>query len=826
MGGKKKKGLFGGVKLPKIKIGKDLGLKAVGKAVGNVAKVATKAVKDTGTAVGKGVGDTVSQVGRTVKDKGTIEAGKNVTRETKKGMEVAAPILTQLAGNALTGGAYGAISSLGNMAQSGKFDLGQAGSAVGSLAGFSPTMMQALQGGTALAKGDFKGAALAGLGSLGSSGGQNFLSSLTGGSGGGSPLISALTNPNALKLATSAISGDKRGLASGLAGYAGFGDTTQNLVGALASGDKKGIAQGLGAAMGLSPELSRALSGAATGNNRDIAMGLLGSTGYMDPKRLQAIDELSGGKFSMDRLQTATQGLLPDMGLGGGSSGADSGGGSDWLKSLQNLGAGFSTGDYVPDAVKGLSTSGMLPFSTSGILPSISNPLSGMGLDLGAGGKGSENTAAIKDYFSNMFGGDNFQAGRVPAGEQLPEEQGFFDQATDAVGNFIGGNQAAIGTGLGALGAGVGYKQYEQNWNVRKDMQAKQRKLLEEAGVDFQKMKYDPARYEEYKQFLSDRIAGGGIGAKEKQMQQEGDIRAGRSAAGQRAAALEQAARTMGGSAGGSGSALAAALAGGQSAMDTQSQTNLAREASAQENLEQSLARKSGLSTQATKEESDLASSQADYRLRQLAQRGAVVDKESLLREELGARQEDLAKGLTGFAQTALNQYESPQAREKRKKMEALASQKAKEEEAYRKAMAQAELDLKRGQRPQTTTPPPAQQTTTTPPQQTAPAPQTTPPPPKKPVPPPAGPSQSQVNQALNRGSYVIKQGDSLSKRYKDLGYNSWQEAYDANKDLIGDNPNLIKTGSSLRRKDELTDKRVSTPAQTMNKKYTGSNIA
>ena len=349
------------IPVPKITVGKDLGLKAVGKAVGNVATAATKAVKDTGTAVGKAAGDTVSQVGRTVKDKGTINAGRNITRETKKGMEIAAPILTQLAGNALTGGAYGAISSLGNMAQSGKFDLGQAGSAVGALAGFSPTMMQALQGGTALARGDLKGAALAGLGSLGSAGGQNFLSSFAGsgaGGSGGNPFLSALTNPNALRLASSAISGDKKGLVSGLAGYAGFGDKTSNLLGSLASNDKRGIASSLGGALGFGEDMSRAIGGAITGDNRDIAMGLLGAGnseyGFMDPNRLAAMDRLSGGKLTMENARTAFGGLLPSM---GGGEGGESGGGSDWLKSLQNLGSGFSTGDLTPDALKGLSTS-------------------------------------------------------------------------------------------------------------------------------------------------------------------------------------------------------------------------------------------------------------------------------------------------------------------------------------------------------------------------------------------------------------------------------------------------------------------------------------
>jgi nucleoid-associated protein YgaU len=47
---------------------------------------------------------------------------------------------------------------------------------------------------------------------------------------------------------------------------------------------------------------------------------------------------------------------------------------------------------------------------------------------------------------------------------------------------------------------------------------------------------------------------------------------------------------------------------------------------------------------------------------------------------------------------------------------------------------------------------------------------------------------------------YVVKSGDSLSKIAKELlGDGSrWPEIYEANKDVIGDNPNLIKPGQKL----------------------------
>lgn len=46
--------------------------------------------------------------------------------------------------------------------------------------------------------------------------------------------------------------------------------------------------------------------------------------------------------------------------------------------------------------------------------------------------------------------------------------------------------------------------------------------------------------------------------------------------------------------------------------------------------------------------------------------------------------------------------------------------------------------------------------------------------------------------------TYIVKSGDSLSKIYKKLGYSSWQALYNANKGVIGSNPNLIRTGQKL----------------------------
>ena len=60
------------------------------------------------------------------------------------------------------------------------------------------------------------------------------------------------------------------------------------------------------------------------------------------------------------------------------------------------------------------------------------------------------------------------------------------------------------------------------------------------------------------------------------------------------------------------------------------------------------------------------------------------------------------------------------------------------------------------------------------------------------------------VNISLAAGAeptysdYVVKSGDSLSKIGKNLG-KDWKAIYEANKDLIGDNPDLIQVGWNLK---------------------------
>ncbi|WP_242926591.1 LysM peptidoglycan-binding domain-containing protein [Pontibacter vulgaris] len=71
-----------------------------------------------------------------------------------------------------------------------------------------------------------------------------------------------------------------------------------------------------------------------------------------------------------------------------------------------------------------------------------------------------------------------------------------------------------------------------------------------------------------------------------------------------------------------------------------------------------------------------------------------------------------------------------------------------------------------------------------------------------KPTPPGGSTSGSIFNQqsqqqAVNQDTYTVQSGDSLSKiakkHYGDA--NAWKKIYEANKQTIGDNPDLIKPG-------------------------------
>ena len=132
------------------------------------------------------------------------------------------------------------------------------------------------------------------------------------------------------------------------------------------------------------------------------------------------------------------------------------------------------------------------------------------------------------------------------------------------------------------------------------------------------------------------------------------------------------------GGATGSGSALAASLAGGQSVMGTQAETNLAREASASQRLEQDIQRQTNLSRQQTAEEADLARQQGTFGLSRAEQtRAARGDLRNLALGRAAAKQKLYLTG-ADFAKRGLEMVKTPEeeaAEKQQKQMQAESQQ-------------------------------------------------------------------------------------------------------------------------------------------------------
>lgn len=317
--------------------------------------------------------------------------------------------------------------------------------------------------------------------------------------------------------------------------------------------------------------------------------------------------------------------------------------GGDPLGKLgQAVGGGIKgIGKFAADnpALLGLAAGGLGGYLLPSILSGGAGGMPGLGGLPGMGGipgmGGAAGAGGVGSFLTSFLGGGQPQAG-------------------GGMGGF-GGFPGILGTGLGAAGSAFDYKQWEKRFNERKKILEKQIAEMQASDKNLQQVKFDPNRYKGYEKFLGGRIAGKGIGAEEKKMQQEGDIRAGRSGAAQRAAALEQMARTTGGM--GTGAALASALTGGQSAMDIQSKTNLEREVSAQKNLEEAYAKQAALSSEATKEQAELAQRQVAARQAALGQIGGSRSDLAGLQLEAGERQGSAGKDVAQFGQQVLSGF-------------------------------------------------------------------------------------------------------------------------------------------------------------------------
>jgi hypothetical protein len=442
-----------------------------------------------------------------------------------------------------------------------------------------------------IASGDLKGAALQQLGSFGG------------------------FDPKQLQTGISAITGDKAGVASGLASQFGAGDIASSMVGQFAGG--KGAREVVSDQAGAyaEDEANRAL---------DAQMGRAGVS-RADVRQLQ--EGAANAKRITTDIKKAAKGQYQ-------------------IAKGDTFGAIAKKMGVSPEELKRLNPQ----------IKDINKIAAGAKLNLPGGKTETPEQTAARRAAADERAMAN-QAEEPGLWERIKSGAG---SAFDSAKNFAAENKTGLGLGADVLAAGAGYMAGEAGRKEAKDLSNQQLKELKGAGAAFEKMQYDPARYKQEREFIQQRIAGGGITPQEKQMQQQGDLRAARAGAAARLSGMEQQAR-MGRGATGAGSALAASLAGGQSVMGTQAETNLAREASASQRLEQDIQRQTNLARQQTSEEADLAQQQGQFGLSRATQTGAVRGDLGNLALGRAAALQNLAGSGADFAKQGLSMLESPQ---------------------------------------------------------------------------------------------------------------------------------------------------------------------
>ena len=656
------------IKKPKIKISAP---KAVTKAIQSVTKpietVAKGAIKSTGDIASSAL-------------KGDIKG---------------------LAGGAL--GAVDVIKEAGKQALSGQLGVGSAllgdiGSAVGSKdiktvaknveregkKGIEQYGDIAMDVGANVATGGGYGTAKAATQSLASSGLKGLLS----GKGLQEAALGAASSyagvdPNMLKAGLSAVQGDLKGAAlSQLGSLSGF-DPKQLQTGLSAiTGDKAGLVSSLASQAGAGEDLASAAGQLASGKKvEDIAMrqalkkgrGIASDVVGAKAKDLGIDQLINKNKFAQDAKRIARETIER---------------GQNTISSAQER--------LVTTEKKTLAQiakeQGIDPKELLKMNPQLKNVNSSIA-------EGQE--VFLKPTMEGP-GVMERALGAVKSGiKKIP---GAISSGLSGAKKFAAENKTGLSLGADVLAAGAGYMAGEAGRKEAKGLSEQQLKELKGAGAAFEKMQYDPTRYKQEREFIQQRIAGGGVTAEEKKMQQEGDIRAARAAAAQRLAGMEQQAR-MGAGATGAGASLAASLAGGQAAMSEQSAANLAREASASQRLEQDIQRQTNLARQQTSEEADLAQQQGTFGLSRAQQTGAVRGDLGNLALGRAAALQNLAGQGAEMVKTGLSMAKTPQ------------EQAAEDEQKQMQAESQR-LDLEKKRRdvygaqpqqPQQTPPPPSQ---------------------------------------------------------------------------------------------------------------------
>ncbi len=451
-------------------------------------------------------------------------------------------------------------------------------------------------------------------------------------------------DPGMLKSAQQIASGDLKGAAlQGLGSFAGFDPKQiQSGISAL-TGDKEGLASGLASQFGANDMMSGMVGKFAGGKGaREVVSDQAGA--YADDEVNQALDRAGVSRTDVRQLQ---EGVAKARQLPTNIKKAAQG--QYQIAKGETFGAIAKKMGVSPEELRRLNPQIK---DINKIAAGAKLNLPGVTDESGPIGKGMVESGQMSQ---EQF--DANQAEDPSLWERIKRGAG---SAVGSVRDFAAENKTGLGLGADALAAGAGYMAGEAGRKEAKDLSNQQLKELKGAGAAFEKMQYDPTRYKQEREFIQQRIAGGGITPQEKQMQQQGDIRAARAGAAARLSGMEQQAR-MGRGATGSGSALAASLAGGQSVMGTQAETNLAREASASQRLEQDIQRQTNLARQQTSEEADLAQQQGQFGLSRATQTGAVRGDLGNLALGRAEALQKLAGSGADFAKRGLEMFKTPE---------------------------------------------------------------------------------------------------------------------------------------------------------------------
>jgi LysM repeat protein len=373
---------------------------------------------------------------------------------------------------------------------------------------------------------------------------------------------------------------------------------------------------------GLDPNMLQSAQQIARGDLRGAALQQLGSLGGLSSTQMNLASSLASGQ-PIDRALASTGRAVVSDQVGA------------YADDAQNRALDAMTPRQLKDFGKGLQDQfkGMNPADL------LKKGATAAGGEFGANLPGST-PAPESSWFQDAWKG--IKSGASSAGSAIASGArsagGALASGAGAVKDFAASNPELIAGGANALAAYGGYEASKSAAEEQARLAKAQAEQVMNTGRQFEGMQYDPNRFAKEQQFLSDLTAGQGYTAEEKQMQRQGDVRAGRAAAAARLAGIEQDARKMGGA--GTKSSLAASLAGAQNVGNMQADTNLAREASAQGRMERSLQRGSQLGSLKTQEEAQLAQNQAQFGLNK-------ADQMSAARNSLAeiARNKAIAKG-------------------------------------------------------------------------------------------------------------------------------------------------------------------------------------